>query len=171
MDDSIHGMNLCIDTLKFPNQKNSLALINYSCNGWSLRLQLLPNRKWLLSQNLVFEIDPPELEVSEDDFEHFCYEIILTTQETEDVTSPDRKLSGKVHSWTELDHLYILLREFESKEVVEILRPGDVYDAIQFVIWDPQECKDVTQSYLDGNRPEISKVGLELCLVNYEAES
>lgn len=65
MDDSIHGMHLCIDTIKFPNQRSELALINYSCNGWSLRVQLLPNRKWRLSHKLVFEIDPSE----EDDFD------------------------------------------------------------------------------------------------------
>ena len=59
MDDSVYGMHLCLDVIQTsPNQKNSLTLINYSCNGWSLRVQLLPNRKWRLSQHLVFEIDP-----------------------------------------------------------------------------------------------------------------
>ncbi len=36
LDDSIIGMHLGIDTL--PWQESQLALINYSCSGWNLRV-------------------------------------------------------------------------------------------------------------------------------------
>ena len=44
-DDSVHGMHLCLDLFKEAiveesniKEETKLAVINYSCNGWSLRL-------------------------------------------------------------------------------------------------------------------------------------
>ena len=63
LDDSVQGMHLCLDLLEHshpvpsPEQigdETKLVLINYSCSGWSLRLQLLPGRNWLVSDGLVF---------------------------------------------------------------------------------------------------------------------
>ena len=80
-------MHLSLDLFKEATRikkETKLALINYSCNGWSLRLQLLPGRKWLITNELVFEIDPPESNEDqnvyweEDYTQHFVYEILLT---------------------------------------------------------------------------------------------
>ena len=90
MDDTIQGMHLCIDILQeskpIKSQADitnfsSLAIINYSCSGWSLRLQLLKERKWVIYDSLVFEIDEPcdsSSHCSEEEFsQHYVYELEL----------------------------------------------------------------------------------------------
>lgn len=56
-----------------------LVLTNYSCNGFSLRMKLTEERKWLVSQQLVVEIDPPfesrDESITSTDYDHFVYEI------------------------------------------------------------------------------------------------
>ena len=64
MDDSVHGMHLQLNFITKsgripPTEKQLpkdafLGIINLSRSGWSLRVQLLPNRRWLVSQSLVF---------------------------------------------------------------------------------------------------------------------
>lgn len=64
MDDSVHGMHLALDLLDPSPTKegkiaSTLAVVNYSCNGYNLRMQLLPLRKWRVTNELVFELEPP----------------------------------------------------------------------------------------------------------------
>ena len=66
MDDSVHAIHLSlnllngshpVDSLTEISELTKLAIVNYSCSGWSLRLQLAPDRKWLLADNQVIEFD------------------------------------------------------------------------------------------------------------------
>lgn len=62
-----------------------LAMVNLSRSGWSLRVLLLPQRRWLVSSNLIIEFDPPEkseTDFSEQEFNsHFVYEMLLQKEQ------------------------------------------------------------------------------------------
>ena len=52
--------------------------------------------------------------------------------------------SGKIRKRSEVEKLVILVREFETKEVVETLRPGEQFDALKVVVYDREKERDVT---------------------------
>lgn len=55
------------------------------------------------------------------------------------LSSSEEVRKGKIRSWRDLDDLHIQIREFEGEEEVDLLKPGEVYDSIQIIIWDPAE--------------------------------
>ena len=55
------------------------------------------------------------------------------------LSSSEEVRKGKIRSWRDLDYLHIQIREFEGEEEVDLLKPGEVYDSIQIIIWDPAE--------------------------------
>ncbi len=44
---------------------HTLALVNYSCNGFNLRVKLGKGRRWRVSNKLVIEVDLPSRDITE----------------------------------------------------------------------------------------------------------
>lgn len=77
--------------------------------------------------------------------------------------------SGKIEKWSELQKLYIVIREFGSKEVLDILRPGDAYDAVRIIVYDRWRNRDVTEAAVKSREgmEEVEETGeWEVCLGN-----
>ena len=67
--------------------------------------------------------------------------------------------SGKIRKRSEVEKLVILVREFETKEVVETLRPGEQFDALKVVVYDREKERDVTDE-LERREEEREEEGV-----------
>ncbi len=47
-------------------------------------------------------------------------------------------------SWSEVEELFIVILEFESKKVVDILQAGQSFDTVQVIVYDAMAKQDVT---------------------------
>ncbi len=126
----------------------------------------------MVTQELVFEIDSPEENCSEEEFSsHYVYELILTYDPEawagrERSPQIDRRLTGQLKEARELEGLFVIVREFESKEVLDILQTGDEFDSVRLVAI---SCETGQEIPLESE--EEYKGGLQLCLVNAHEES
>ena len=65
--------------------------------------------------------------------------------------------------------MHIVIREFASKEVVDILRPGDSFDAVRVTVYDRKAKRDVTEAAImsrEGEEVKEQSGEWEVCLVN-----